>query len=99
MKNDVISLVGKTYAQDSRGVSRATDAIRENIPCKVRSAGAQEWFEGGRSGLNPTYTFIIRRIEYHAEETVIFENARHKVYRTYIRGDDIELHTQREMGA
>ena len=99
MKNDVISLIGKTYEKDAKGVMRATDTLKENIPCEVKSAGASEWFEGGRSGLNPTYKFIIHRIEYAQEETVIYEGERHKVYRTYIRGDDIELHAQKEKGA
>lgn len=99
MKNDVISLVGKTYQADARGVMHAADVVKENIPCEVKSAGANDWFEGGRNGLNPTYKFVIRRIEYGGEETVVFDGERHKVYRTYIRGDDIELHAQKEKGA
>ena len=98
MKNDLITLVAKTHTKDAKGVTRSTDSLKEGIPCEVKSAGSAEWFEGGRNGLNPTYTFIIRRIEYSGEDTVIYEGVRHSVYRTYIKGDDIELHVQKEKG-
>lgn len=98
MKNDVITLVGKTFAKDKYGVMRET-AHTCNVMAEIKSAGASEWFEGGRMGLNPQYTFVIRRIEYHKEEAVIFENVKYSVYRTYINGDRIELHVQEEKGA
>ncbi len=98
MKNDFLTLVSKTYTQDENGVQRASETLKENIPCQVKSAGASEWFEGGRNGLNPSYTFIIRKIEYDEEETVIYNGHRHKVYRTYENNDVIELHAQKEKG-
>ena len=98
MKNEIISLVTKTYTQDSKGVRKATDTIRANIPCEIKSAGSKEWFEGGRNGLNPVYAFIVRRCEYNNEETVIYNSVRYSIYRTYIKGDRIELHTQKEKG-
>lgn len=99
MKNEVISLVSKTYTKDKRGVMRATETVKDNILCEVKSARASEWFEGGRNDINPTYTFVIRKIEYEGEETVIYQGERHTVYRTYIDGDRIELHVQKEKGA
>ena len=98
MKNDFLTLVEKTYTKDNNGVNRPTEALKINIPCQVKSAGASEWFEGGRNGLNPSYTFIIRKIEYSGEETVIYNGDRHYVYRTYERGDVVELHVQKEKG-
>ncbi len=99
MKNEVISLVSKTYTKDAKGVSRATETVKEDILCEVKSARASEWFDGGRNDINPTYTFVIRQIEYAGEETVIYKGERHAVYRTYINGDQIELHVQKEKGA
>jgi len=99
MKNDVIGLVRRTYTQDAYGVMRDTETIVDNIPCKVSSATASEWFEGGRNGLNPDYTFLINKLEYNGELTVIYNTVRYAVYRTYERGDHIELHSQKEKGA
>lgn len=99
MKNDFIDIVKREYAQDDYGVTRKTETVVADIPCQVTSATASEWFEGGRMGLNPDYTFVIKRLDYDGEETVIYNGIRYAVYRTYIRGDDIELHTQKEKGA
>lgn len=99
MKNDFLNLIGKTYTKDSKGVMRPTATLKENIPCQVKSARSSEWFEGGRMGLNPTYTFVIRKIEYAGEEVVEYKGEKHVVYRTYENADTIELHAQREKGA
>lgn len=99
MKNDFLSLVTKTFTKDEYGVSTPTEVIIPDIPCEVKSATAAEWFEGGRQGLNPDKTFIIRQLEYNYQETVIYDSIRYAVYRTYLKGDDIELHCQREKGA
>lgn len=99
MKNDFIDIVRKGHIQDEYGVSKKTEEIIKDIPCEVKSATANEWFEGGRMGLNPDYTFVINELDYNKETTVIYEGTRYAVYRTYKRGDDIELHVQKEKGA
>jgi len=99
MKNDVIKLCSSAYSKDSKGVLRETETISEFIMAEIKSAGANEWFEGGRNGLNPEYTFIINRIEYNNEETVIFNDVKYTVYRTYIKEDRIELHCEKRKGA
>ena len=73
MLNDFITLVAKTYEKDTKGVSRSTESLNENVPALVKSAGSQEYFEGGRNGLNPQFEFTIRTIDYAGEETAIYE--------------------------
>lgn len=99
MKNDFIDLVKKTHEKDEYGVQKKREIIIEDIPCEVRSASASEWFEGGRNGLNPEFTFLINVMDYDGEETVKYNGKRYAVYRTFITGDDIELHVQKEKGA
>ena len=99
MKNDVIKLCSATYEKDTNGVLRETVTESDSIMAEIKSAGAEEWFEGGRNGLNPEYTFIINRLEYNSEETVIFNEVKYSVYRTYIKGDRIELHCEKRKGA
>lgn len=99
MRNEVINLVSKITQKDKYGVGRTAETITGPIFAEVKSAGASEWFEGGRNGLNPQYAFIIRKIDYCGQMTVIYSGIRYAVYRTYVKGDQIELHTQKEMGA
>ena len=100
MLNDFITLVAKTYEKDTKGVSRSTESLNENVPALVKSAGSQEYFEGGRNGLNPQFEFTIRTIDYAGEETAIYEGKRYAIYRTYRKSPDfIELHVQKESGA
>lgn len=99
MKNDVITLCSVTHNKDSKGVIHETATESGPVMAQIKSAGADEWFEGGRNGLNPEYTFIINRLEYNSEETVIFNDVKYSVYRTYIKGDRIELHCQKRKGA
>ena len=99
MRNDVIQLYTVTYEKDSCGVSVPTEVLSDSIMAEIKSAGASEWFEGGRNGLNPSATLIIRRVEYNGEETVLYDGTKYTVYRTYIRGDLIELHCEKKKGA
>ena len=99
MKNDVIQLSSITCEKDDYGVIRQTETLSDYIMAEIRSAGANEWFEGGRNGLNPEYTFVINRLEYNREETVVYDEVRYTVYRTYVRGDRIELHCEKRKGS
>lgn len=99
MKNEVIKLSSAAYSKDSKGVMRETVTVSGLIMAEIKSAGAGEWFEGGRNGLNPEYTFIINRLEYNGEETVIYNEVKYSVYRTYVKGDRIELHCEKRKGA
>ena len=109
MKNDFMTLVSKTYEQDNNGVLRATETLKENIPCQVKSAGASEWFEGGRSGLNPQYKITMFSPDYNDEEIVELKGKQYTVYRTYHTDhgsygyhqpskDHIELYVQLKKG-
>lgn len=99
MRNDVIQLYTMTYEKNDHGVMEGTETLSDPIMAEIKSAGASEWFEGGRNGLNPSMTFTIRRIEYNGQETVLYDSTKYTVYRTYIRGDLIELHCEKRKGA
>lgn len=95
--DSVIYLVEETLAQDAYGVFQRTETERK-VFCKVNSIGSREWFDGGRNGLNPELQFIVFRYDYDGEKIVKYLNNYYTIYRTYIKGDWIELYTERREG-
>ena len=97
--DDVLELITETITKDDYGVDHATRTARQ-VFCKKKSAGRNEFFEGGRNGLNPEYVFTVFRGDYSGERLCRFGSASYAIYRTYeTDGDYIELYAQREGGA
>lgn len=94
---DVILLVSIEQTQNAYGVWEKTETTRQ-VFCKVSSVSQSEFFEAGRNGLNPEWRFVVFGADYGDEETVIYNNKRYGVYRTYRDGDFIELYVERKGG-
>ena len=93
-----IKLIAESYAADSYGVLQKTRTKRE-VYANVRSVTASEWFECGRSGLNPEYRFTLFAPDYQGEKVLEYNGTQYGVYRTYqARTDIIELYTQLKKG-
>lgn len=96
--DSVIKLISYTQAKDEFGVDRKEYHARE-VFCKVNSTTRQEFFAGGRNGLNPSYEFTMFRAEYNGEPIVEYEGQTYAVYRTYIEDSDyIEIYVERQGG-
>lgn len=97
-RSDVCKLVSVTNAQDVFGVWKATETERE-VFCQVDSVTRAEFFDGGRSGLNPQFRITMFAGDYNDEEIVIYNGKRYSVYRTYFaKTDVIELYVERKGG-
>lgn len=93
-----ITLVSISYQLDDNGVRQRTETTK-NVFANIQSVSANEFFEGGRSGLQPEYRFTMFRFEYSDEPIVIYNGIRYAVYRTYRgRNDTIELYVERKGG-
>ena len=70
------------------------------IKCKVRDVSAREFFDGGRSGLNPELQFTIFAGDYEDETVLEYDGKTYAIYRHYqTPGTDyMELYAQREGG-
>ena len=98
-RSEVIHLVKSTSSQDDTGVWRSTTTTRE-VFCKAESVTRAEFFEGGRSGLNPEYKFVVFFGDYDGERTVVYNGVTYGVYRTYHASTDLlELYVERKAGA
>lgn len=98
-RSDVIKLIPITYAKDANGIPRATEGEPREVMCQVNSVSRNEFFEGGRNGLNPEFVFRVFFGDYEGERLVEYQNKRYSIYRTYLgRNDMMELYAERKGG-
>lgn len=97
-RSDVITLVSYTQTQDEFGVWRTTKTERQ-VFCSVESVTREEFFEGGRNGLNPEFRMTMFFADYNGETEVIYNGVAYGVYRTYhAKTDELELYVERKGG-
>ena len=97
-RSDVAFLISETFSQNNYGVYERTTEKRR-VFVDVSSVNSQEWFEGGRNGLNPQYRFTMFAHDYEGEQIIEYRDIQYTVYRTYLRkGDLIELYTEKRKG-
>ena len=98
--DDVITLVSYTREQDNYGVWRETAASERELFCQLGSITRQEFFEAGRSGLNPSFVFTIFKGDYNGETVCQYQGKQYAIYRTYPipNSDYLELYVERKGG-
>lgn len=97
-RSSIAYLVATEWTQDAYGVQHETTSERK-IYVQVDSVSLSEFFEGGRSGLNPELRFTAFRFDYNGEEEIKYNGKYYRIYRTYFgRNDTIELYAERRKG-
>lgn len=97
MRSAVAYLISESYTQNAYGVM-VKNTERKKVFVKVTSVSSQEWFEGGRNGLNPQFRFTIFAFDYNKEAIIEFDGIQYTIYRTYINGDNIDLYVEKRKG-
>lgn len=96
--DDTLFLLQTTYTKDKYGQDIAENTERE-VFCKVESVSRSEFFNAGRNGLNPQFTFTVFKAEYQGETICRYHGQSYAIYRTYMTDDDyIELYVERKGG-
>lgn len=94
----VIELIKEAMWQDDIGTFQSELSGRE-VFAQVESVTRAEFFEGGRSGLNPEFKFTMLAYDYDGEAVVKYNGLFYSVYRTFMpRTDIIELYVERKGG-
>lgn len=97
-RSDIVTLYAESITRDAFGVSQRTTTKRD-VFCKVESVTRAEFFDAGRSGLNPEYRITMFFGDYNGETVVGYKGRTYSVYRTYIaKTDTIELYVERKGG-
>lgn len=95
----VIYLQSFTQAQNKLGQWEKT-VTRRKVYAEVSSVGMNEWFEGGRNGLNPQYRFKVFQYDYNGETELEYDGKIYAIYRTYVdKHELIELYTEEKKGS
>lgn len=94
-RSNVIYLISKAYAQNSIGAFIPVKTKRM-VYCDVRSITRAEWYDAGRQGLKPDYSFVMFAPDYQGENELLFNGVRYSIYRTYLaQNETIELYCQK----
>lgn len=98
--DDILTLVAVTQTQNEYGVWVETPVSSKDVFCKCGSITRAEFFEAGRNGLNPSFTFTVFFGDYNGEETCWYHGKQYGIYRTYIvpGTDYLELYVERKGG-
>lgn len=97
-RSEVITLIAETKTQDTNGVWQSATTERE-VYAQVNSVSRQEFFDGGRNGLNPELQFSVFFADYQGERIVEYNGKTYGIYRTYhARNDIMELYAERKGG-
>lgn len=97
-RSSVAYLVVDSYTQNEFGVMEKS-TTRYKVFVNVASVTGQEWFEGGRNGLNPQFRFTLFSHDYHGEQVIEYQGVQYTIYRTYLRNvDEIELYVEKRKG-
>lgn len=97
-RSDVIKLISVTKEQDDYGVWRETTSSRQ-VYCNVSSVSASEFFDGGRTGLNPSFRMTVFFADYNGETMFEYKGMSYAIYRTYQKNtDELELYVERKGG-
>lgn len=97
-RSDVITLFSDSVTYDEYGVAKKQRTGRD-VFGKVESVTRAEFFDAGRSGLNPEYRMTMFFGDYNGESLVGYNGRIYSVYRTYQSSTDIiELYVERRTG-
>ena len=98
-RSKVAYLISESYSQDEYGVM-IPDEEERKVYVSVTSVTGNEWFEGGRNGLNPQYRFTMFSHDYQCEKIIEYNEIRYTIYRTYMKTtDEIELYCELKKGS
>lgn len=97
-RDHVVTLICVSYSNDELEQMVPTETSRE-VFCQQHSISQSEFFEAGRSGLNPQHKLTVFEADYQGETIAEMDGVRYSVYRTYQgKGDCIELYLERKAG-
>lgn len=92
-------LIREEYIDDIIG-QELSEEYRTDIFVTEKSVGRSEWYDAGKSGLNPSIVLETSYIDYNGEQIIEYNGQRYGIYRTYHpeNSDQIELYLEEKAG-
>ncbi|WP_019243648.1 MULTISPECIES: hypothetical protein [Bacillus] len=95
--SDILELASIRIEEDDLSQEIEVETLRR-VFCDKQSIGQSEFFNGGQTGIKPAYKFIIRLLDYQEETKLMYKNKTYSIYRTYEKGENIELYCEVRAG-
>lgn len=92
--SDVVYLTGLVEGNDDDGFPAIIESERKKVFANKKSIRSTEYYQAKQSGIDLSFTYEIRAIDYDGEERLYlsFEGGKsYEVERTYEKGEFIEL--------
>ncbi len=92
-KSQMIKLIKIEYTYDEI-MQRVETRTERQVFAEVKSINANEFFSANTNGLQAQYCFKVFVYDYQNEKEIEFNNEVYSVYRTYEKGDYIDLYVE-----
>ena len=96
--SDRITLIAETLTLDSIGNTVPGDPVKTEVWADVRSISRAEFAAAGAAGLKPSLMAVVHACDYGGQTRLRWEGLTLEVYRTYRRGDVVELYATEKRG-
>ncbi|MBD7984411.1 hypothetical protein H9649_07460 [Sporosarcina sp. Sa2YVA2] len=89
--SDVVQLVDLVEGTDKDGFPEVVPGRPRKVFANRKSVRSQEFHAAKQQGITLSYMFEVRTDEYQGEESLFYNGLEQNVYRTYEKGEFIEL--------
>lgn len=89
--SDVIYLIGITDGQDENGFPAPVESKPRMVFANEKSIRSNEYYLAKQNGIELSYMFEIRTIDYEGEEKLKYNDENHLIERIYKKGEFMEL--------
>lgn len=94
---EVLDLLTETITEDIYG-NQVVNETKTEVYCEVMSVSASEFFNAGESGHRPALRFDVFHGDYDGQQRCEYDGRKYYIYRTFLRGDVMELYTEERVG-
>lgn len=91
VKDNIVFLLKELKTQNELG-DYDSKITKKEVFCFVDSVNSTEFFEASKNGIKAQIRVSVFFYDYENEEEVEFDGTIYRIYRTFKRGDTIELY-------
>lgn len=92
MMDDVVILVSEETVQDATKQTYKREVQTDELLCQLGSITRNEWSQAYQAGYDAAYEIEMFWLDYSGQRTAIFHGKRYAIYRTFRKGERIELY-------
>lgn len=94
-----ILILGKIEVYTDELHQQKKREVKREVFCDKKSVSQFEFHHASQSGISPQFVFIVRIADYEGEEIAYYNNNKYAIYRSYEKGEFIELYATKKVGA